>query len=152
MIAGGDVRGLGLASVAISHGRVAAETVHARLRGLPVPETRERDGDSPRVHASVYDEREPRHPIRRSAAERLASPEAEVTVTLDTDAFAEEASRCLSCGSCFGCERCMMYCNPGGFTRLGEVAPGAYFALDLDRCEGCGKCIEVCPSGALDVR
>jgi Pyruvate/2-oxoacid:ferredoxin oxidoreductase delta subunit len=72
--------------------------------------------------------------------------------TIDVAGFVDEASRCLSCGSCFGCAQCAMYCNPGGFSRLDEVAPGAYFALDLGLCEGCGKCLEVCPCGFLHRR
>jgi ferredoxin len=42
-----------------------------------------------------------------------------------------------------------MYCNPNGFARLVEPAPGAYFVWSREVCEGCGKCIEVCPCGFL---
>jgi len=59
--------------------------------------------------------------------------------------------RCFSCGSCLGCEQCTMYCTRGCFTRLDEVEPGRYFTLALDECLECGKCIEVCPSGFLEV-
>jgi ferredoxin len=44
-----------------------------------------------------------------------------------------------------------MYCTTGCFTRLEEVGPGAYFSLMLDQCHECGKCVEVCPSGFLEV-
>jgi len=64
----------------------------------------------------------------------------------------KEAARCMSCGLCFDCQQCLMYCNAGGFTPVAEPAPGNYFTLELDACEGCGKCIEVCPSGYLEVR
>lgn len=63
-----------------------------------------------------------------------------------------EAARCLSCGLCFDCEQCFMYCNAGGFTRLEETSPGRYFAFAFDACEGCGKCIELCPCGFLEAR
>jgi ferredoxin len=42
-----------------------------------------------------------------------------------------------------------MYCTAGAFSRLDPVAPGSYFALNLDSCDGCGKCIELCPCGFL---
>ncbi len=42
-----------------------------------------------------------------------------------------------------------MYCNAGGFTRLEQVEPGAYFSMSLENCDQCGKCIEVCPCGFL---
>jgi len=150
---GGDARGLGIASLAIAQGRLAAEAVHARLRGL------ERQGplDRPAIGTDAvrldrYAERARNRPENRSAAERLAEPDAEVTPALAESAFLDEAGRCLSCGSCFGCQSCAMYCNPDGFTRLAEAAPGAYFAWSPDACEGCGKCLEVCPCGFLSLR
>ena len=60
-----------------------------------------------------------------------------------------EASRCFSCGSCFGCEQCWTYCTPLCFTHTAAPEPGSYFTLSLDNCAECGKCIEVCPCGFL---
>ena len=68
------------------------------------------------------------------------------------DPAREEAARCMSCGLCFDCEQCFMYCNAGGFTRIEKASPGHYYALALDACEGCGKCIELCPCGYLESR
>jgi len=84
-----------------------------------------------------------------SPAERLARPSEEIDRGITSEQALEEVTRCFSCGSCFGCERCWMFCNPHGYTRLQEVAPGAYYALALDQCEGCGKCIELCPCGFI---
>jgi Pyruvate/2-oxoacid:ferredoxin oxidoreductase delta subunit len=85
-------------------------------------------------------------------AERLAAPETEVRGTIGEAQFLEEVERCFSCGLCFGCEQCFMYCNGGGFLRLDEPAPGSYFALKLDGCEGCRKCVELCPCGFLSAQ
>jgi len=151
--AGGDDRGLGIASLAISHGRHAAEAAHAELRGLRSPDpcptsSSARDGVKP----DFYEGHDPIAPPRRPADRWLKEPNAEITGTLSSEEAAYEAARCLSCGLCIGCDQCWMYCNAGGFVRLNEVEPGAYFAFVSDICEGCGKCIEVCPTGFLSPR
>ncbi|MBI5504410.1 MAG: FAD-dependent oxidoreductase [Deltaproteobacteria bacterium] len=151
LLAGGDVLGLGLVSLALGHGRAAAEAVHARLRGLAPPAPSVAAGiSSDRIKADCYEGSAPLVIAKLPAGERLEQPEREIADTIDDADFAREAMRCFSCGSCFGCQRCSMYCNVGGFTRLAATQPGAYFALALDRCEGCGKCIELCPCGFLD--
>lgn len=150
---GGDAVGLGIATLAIAQGRLAAERVDATLRGASPPVT----PAAPPIRAGavrldLYAPRPRSEAPQLSPAERLAHPDAEVVGPLDAAAFTDEAARCLSCGSCFGCQQCAMYCNPGGFTRLVEVSPGAYFSYDLSVCEGCGKCLEVCPCGFLGPR
>jgi NADPH-dependent glutamate synthase beta subunit-like oxidoreductase/Pyruvate/2-oxoacid:ferredoxin oxidoreductase delta subunit len=152
--AGGDVKGLGIAGMAIVQGRRAAEALHARLRGLPpMPSA---DGDRPPIGPeeivfSFHQERAPAAPARLTPEEGLATPDAEVSDGITEAQFLEEASRCFSCGSCFGCQQCSMYCTPQCFTKLEEVRPGVYFTLSLDSCEECGKCAEVCPCGFLAV-
>jgi len=84
------------------------------------------------------------------AEERVRLGMAEVAGTVDEAAFLAEVQRCFSCGSCYGCEQCFMYCTSGCFTRLEEPRPGMYFSLNLDACKECGKCIEVCPCGFLE--
>ena len=91
-------------------------------------------------------------PCRRPCDEWLDNPQDEIDQTISYDEARREAARCMSCGLCFDCEQCFMYCNRGGFTRIEEPRPGHYFAMALDACEGCGKCIELCPCGYLDLR
>jgi NADPH-dependent glutamate synthase beta subunit-like oxidoreductase/Pyruvate/2-oxoacid:ferredoxin oxidoreductase delta subunit len=150
--AGGDVLGLGIAGMAIAHGRRAAEAVHARLRGLPPPppESRETVG-ADNILMELHEEKPPALPLHLSPEEGLAHPEAEVSRGITETAFLEEAERCFSCGMCYGCQHCWMYCTPGCFTKVEESRPGVYFTLSLDECEKCGKCIEVCPCGFLEV-
>jgi formate dehydrogenase major subunit len=147
---GGDMLGLGIAGMAIAQGRQAAEAVHATLTGAAP--TR---GASPvakpthNVIADFYAERPPAQVVERPIAERIAQPDLEVYETISEDAFLQEAERCFSCGQCHGCQYCFMYCNGGGFVRVEQAQPGAYFALALERCLGCGKCIDLCPTGFL---
>jgi len=153
VFAGGDALGLGIAGNAIVQGRRAAEALHARLRDLPEPgpepdcatagPDRIRFAHHPASHAA--------QPGHLAAELRLARAHDEVTRTISEDQFLGEVERCYSCGSCFGCEQCAMYCTSGCFTRLAEPAPGMYFSLSLDACKECGKCVEVCPCGFLEV-
>jgi NADPH-dependent glutamate synthase beta subunit-like oxidoreductase/Pyruvate/2-oxoacid:ferredoxin oxidoreductase delta subunit len=152
--AGGDALGLGIAGVAIAQGRRAAEALHARLSGTP--EVRDgMDGGSEigpeRINLDYHEERPSAKPHRLAPSERLSDPSAEVSGVITERQFLEEADRCFSCGSCFGCQQCSMYCTSGCYIKLEEAESGVYFALSLDQCEECGKCIEVCPCGFLDV-
>ena len=151
--AGGDALGLGIAGIAIAHGRRAAEALHAQLRGLPAPATARREPISGQAvkqdyYAACARTEAPALPV----AQRLVSPDTEVHGTISEAEFLEEVTRCFSCGLCFGCEQCFMYCNGKGFVRTDHAAPGAYFTLQLDACEGCRKCIELCPCGFLSAQ
>lgn len=152
--AGGDDRGPAIASKAIAQGRLAAEAAHAELRGESHhPEYAERRTLSEgQVKPDLYQAHDRECRARRSAWDCLDNTNLEIDQTLARDQASREAARCMSCGLCFDCEACFMYCNGKGFTRVEESRPGHYFALALDACEGCGKCIEVCPCGYLEVR
>lgn len=152
--AGGDDRGPGIAGGAIAQGRLAAESAHAELRGQPHPpiaDNRDLVG-SGTVKSDYYREKSRAENPRRPPDECLAHPEAEIDKTLSYEQAREEAARCMSCGLCFDCQHCFMYCNGSGFTRIEQTHPGHYYAMALDACEGCGKCIEVCPCGYLEAR
>jgi NADPH-dependent glutamate synthase beta subunit-like oxidoreductase/Pyruvate/2-oxoacid:ferredoxin oxidoreductase delta subunit len=151
--AGGDDCGPGTAGRAIAQGRLAAEAAHAELRReAPTPQRVPPAVDSTSVKPDYY-EVVLRGSTRRRPMERwLAEPEMEIEQTLTSEQAFREAARCMSCGLCFGCQQCFMYCNGAGFTRIEEPEPGRYYALALDACEGCGKCIELCPCGYLESR
>jgi Pyruvate/2-oxoacid:ferredoxin oxidoreductase delta subunit len=153
ILAGGDALGLGIAGNAIVQGRRAAESLHARLRG--VPDDRPGDtgrseihGDSVRFASKAGSAAV--HTPMLPADERVRLGMTEVAATVDEEQFLAEVQRCYSCGSCFGCEQCFMYCTSGCFTRLEEPRPGMYFSLNLEACKECGKCVEVCPCGFLE--
>lgn len=151
--AGGDVLGLGIASRAIAQGRRAAVAMHAQLRGLATTEKpRGLAITADQIRLDYYQELSPVKPLARPTEEWLTAPDREICQTIPADHFQQETTRCFSCGLCFGCQRCWMYCNPSSYTHLQESGPGTYFSLDLDRCEGCGKCIEICPCGFLSLR
>jgi len=148
--AGGDTLGAGVAGMAIAQGRQAAEAVHAVLTGAAPASRKAPPGEPTRdVVADYYASYAPAHGIERPVGERIAHANLEVHETISEEAFLREAERCFSCGQCHGCEHCFMYCNGGGFVRVAQAQPGAYFALALEHCLGCGKCIDLCPTGFL---
>ena len=153
IVAGGDALGPGIAGEAIVQGRRAAEALHGRLRGSedggsPDPVGPEIHGDQVRFATKAGSAAV--HTPMLPAEERVRLGMTEVAGTVDESQFLAEVQRCYSCGSCFGCEQCFMYCTSGCFTRLEEPRPGMYFSLNLDACKECGKCIEVCPCGFLE--
>lgn len=148
VFSGGDVEGLGIASLAIGQARAAAEAAHAQLQHSVGSES-----VAPEVTHSpklpLYQENRRVEIDRLPASIRLQSIDVPTSRTISEDQFLKEAERCLSCGSCFGCQHCWMYCNAGAFIEADVQEPGNYYVLDLSVCEGCGKCIEVCPCGFL---
>ena len=70
---------------------------------------------------------------------------------LSEEATVEEAGRCMSCGMCFECDNCLIYCPEDAIYKVkqDEHAIGRYVATDYDKCVGCHICAEVCPSGYI---
>jgi NADPH-dependent glutamate synthase beta subunit-like oxidoreductase len=151
--AAGDVAGLGSAGMAIGRARLAAETIHARLRGRTLePPSAASAPPDPKVRPEYYSDKPRARPRTRPREEWLQRPGEEIHLGLTEEQFQAEVARCFSCGQCFGCEHCWIYCVHDCFTRLEEVRPGAYFSLAIDQCQACGKCIDVCPCGFLQIR
>jgi NADPH-dependent glutamate synthase beta subunit-like oxidoreductase/Pyruvate/2-oxoacid:ferredoxin oxidoreductase delta subunit len=147
---GGDAVTPSFAAVVIAQGRQVALAMDAQLRGRP-PRPPAPQVAVPRLKLECY-EAQPR--LRRKLVpvpERLADLQSELDLGHDATAILKEAGRCLSCGSCFGCERCWMYCTPGCLRKLPSPTPGRYFALNPEQCDGCRKCAEECPAGFLDM-
>jgi NADPH-dependent glutamate synthase beta subunit-like oxidoreductase/Pyruvate/2-oxoacid:ferredoxin oxidoreductase delta subunit len=150
--AGGDDLELGLATIAVYQGRRAADTIHAALRGLEPP----RKDDRPKVPASrikldTYEAKPRAERAVLSPEERLADGNAEIDHGITKEQFLAEVGRCFSCGLCFDCEKCWMYCQTSCFAKLEEKRPGHYFRIKLELCDGCKKCAEECPCGFLEM-
>ncbi len=64
-----------------------------------------------------------------------------------------EAKRCMSCGMCFECDNCVVYCPQLAVKRVPkkEATTGRYVYTDYDRCIGCHICADVCPTGYIQM-
>lgn len=64
-----------------------------------------------------------------------------------------EAKRCMSCGLCFECDECLIFCPQQAISRVPktERAPGRYVQTDYTKCIGCHVCRDVCPTGYIQM-
>jgi Pyruvate/2-oxoacid:ferredoxin oxidoreductase delta subunit len=152
VFAGGDaIGGERTATHSIGHGSRAARAIDRYLREL--------DAETPDV-AAVPTSIDQLNTWYYSDAPATVRPELEAARRTDT--FAEvvhgltednaryEARRCLSCGTCFGCDNCYGVCPDNAVSKPGFDTEGRpSYAIDLDFCKGCGLCVTECPSGAI---
>ena len=61
----------------------------------------------------------------------------------------ELAKRCMSCGLCFQCGNCWMYCQDNAVIK--PASPGEPYRFKLEFCQGCKKCAEECPCGYIEM-
>ena len=141
----------GIATTAVLHGRLSAEAVHAELRGQEPRRNKLPPIPLERIKLDFYEAKPRAERAMRPTSEWLAKPDLEIDQGITGEQFLEEASRCFSCGLCFGCERCWMYCTPGCFVKVPKVTHGNYYTVKLDVCDGCKKCADECPCGYLDM-
>ncbi|MCU7959550.1 MAG: NAD(P)-binding protein [gamma proteobacterium symbiont of Bathyaustriella thionipta] len=72
-------------------------------------------------------------------------------IGLKEDQAQEESKRCMSCGLCFECDNCVIFCPQDAVYRVkkNEATTGRYVATDYTRCIGCHICSDVCPTGYI---
>ncbi len=74
-------------------------------------------------------------------------------VALVQEKAVAEAKRCMSCGMCFECDNCVVYCPQTAVYRVkkNESTLGRYVATDYNKCIGCHICADVCPTGYIQM-
>ncbi len=72
---------------------------------------------------------------------------------LDAEAAKKEAYRCMSCGMCFECDNCVIYCPQDAVFRVkkDQSTLGRYVDTDYNKCIGCHICADVCPTGYIEM-
>jgi 2-oxoacid:acceptor oxidoreductase delta subunit (pyruvate/2-ketoisovalerate family) len=148
IFAGGDmVPSERTVTVAIGHGKKAARSIDAFLRGAG---SRAAGQHAPASFGALntwyYADALATVRPRLEAARRITTFD-EVTGGLDPSTALFEARRCMSCGNCFGCDNCYGVCPDNAIIKLGD----GQYEIDYDYCKGCGLCAAECPSGAIEM-
>ncbi|MCB1759034.1 MAG: NAD(P)-binding protein [Gammaproteobacteria bacterium] len=65
----------------------------------------------------------------------------------------EETKRCMSCGMCFECDNCVVFCPQDAVFRVkkNSSTTGRYVDTDYQKCIGCHICSDVCPTGYIQM-
>ncbi len=86
-------------------------------------------------------------------AENVIDSYEERFIGLNDDQATEEADRCMSCGMCFECDNCVIYCPQDAVHRTpkDKSTLGRYVFTDYTRCIGCHICADVCPTGYIQM-
>ncbi len=65
----------------------------------------------------------------------------------------QESGRCMSCGLCFECDNCVMYCPQDAVFKVkkDQATLGRYVDTDYAKCIGCHICADVCPTGYIQM-
>lgn len=133
----------GTVTAAIGCGRDMALLLHERFSGeklysaKPAEETVVR-ADRMRLHHFAPQTRQVENVL---PFEKRKNSFDEVHQGLDSVA---EARRCLSCGVCNRCDRCVTYCPDGVLKRVDGT-----IEFDYDYCKGCGVCVSECSRAVI---
>lgn len=99
-----------------------------------------------------YTSRLLREEVHISSDEVLGNFQERIKCLTDEQAIAE-AKRCMSCGLCFECDNCVVFCPQEAVkkTPKKEATTGRYVYTEYARCIGCHICADVCPTGYINM-
>ena len=100
----------------------------------------------------AYEARNKRTEIHIDADKVLGNYDERITGYTEEQAI-NEGARCMSCGMCFECDNCVIYCPQIAIFKVkkSDRAIGRYVDTDYDRCIGCHICKDVCPAGYIQM-
>lgn len=99
-----------------------------------------------------YTPRNKRGVITLTAEQALGNFE-ERLQALAEERVVAEAKRCMSCGLCFECDNCVVYCPQTAVFKVPKAksTTGRYVDTDYAKCIGCHICKDVCPTGYIQM-
>ena len=149
IFAGGDmVPSDRTVTIATGHGKKAARNIDAFLRGTSVAVADKHPVVTfPMLHLPVFSDAEPTAQATTALASRT-DDFAEIIAGLSEAEARREAQRCLSCGTCFECDKCYAACPEQAIIKLG---PGRRYRTDYAKCTGCAVCFDQCPCHAIEM-
>ena len=147
--AGGDVTQLDLVTTAIGHGRRAALAIDRGFTGIPAADDELTVVRTDRMRLDHYEKKERNEPSTLGVEHRLKTVDEEVNLGFTEEQLVEESRRCMSCGYCFDCEKCWLFCQDQAVIKPAQK--GVLYAYRMENCTGCKKCAEECPCGFIDM-
>lgn len=97
----------------------------------------------------------PRHKRKQVevTADQVLGHFQERLIPLTEEEVIAEAKRCMSCGMCFECDNCVVFCPQEAVKKVPkkEATIGRYVYTDYTRCIGCHICADVCPTGYIQM-
>jgi len=99
-----------------------------------------------------YEERNRRPVTTLDRESALGNFEERLQPLTEAQAVAE-AKRCMSCGMCFECDNCVVYCPQTAVFKVSKKQStlGRYVDTDYTKCIGCHICADVCPTGYIQM-
>jgi NADPH-dependent glutamate synthase beta subunit-like oxidoreductase/Pyruvate/2-oxoacid:ferredoxin oxidoreductase delta subunit len=129
-----------LITTAVGQGRQAAEAIDAKFLGKTIDKLEMPVIKTDRMRLDHYEKRAPGAAAAASTGEdAVLSPEQAVA----------ESRWCMSCGYCFDCEKCWLFCQDQAIVK--PMTKGLLYSFKLENCTGCKKCAEECPCGFIDM-
>ena len=100
----------------------------------------------------TYVPRNQRKVTKLTPEEALGNFQERLDALSEEEAVAE-GKRCMSCGLCFECDNCVVYCPQTAVFRVkkDKSTTGRYVDTDYTKCIGCHICSDVCPTGYIQM-
>jgi len=151
VFAGGDAQGLGISTRSVGDGRKAALSIDSFLNGrkwAPVPKAKPVKPENMRL---AYYPAAPRNEEKSLPVEARGHSFAEIYQTITKEQAIAEANRCMSCGLCFACDQCRVFCPREAIHKDKKAPQGQVMFTDYTRCNGCHVCFEACPCSYIEM-
>lgn len=148
---GGDAVKIHLLTTAIGHGRKAVEAMDLLFAGQPLPKSDRPDIVKYEKLKHDYFVESPMHTRDLKHPEKVQGDWNETLMCLSNEEAIKEADRCMSCGLCFECNQCLLFCPQDAITKFRNNPEGQVMFTMYERCVGCHICSEVCPTGFIDM-
>jgi NADPH-dependent glutamate synthase beta subunit-like oxidoreductase len=148
---GGDAEKVGLIVTAVAHGAKAAKEIDHLLTNTPAPKENYQSVVDIKKQDLNYFEREPAKKRQKLVKSEVKDKFDELLVPLTQEEVVAEAGRCMSCGLCFDCNQCLVFCPQDAISRTQKNPIGEVMYTHYTKCIGCHICSYVCPAGYIQM-
>ena len=146
---GGDAIKIDLITTAVGHGRKAAESIVIFLSGKQSKPGKFEEIIKYEKLFPYYFPQSQQGKREKVNIEEVKGTFQETLNALAPDSAVVESERCMSCGLCFECRQCMLYCPQDAISHFKNNGVGEVMFTDYSKCVGCHICSQVCPAGYI---